>query len=350
MEHCHCGWSEEWGEEYFRPDRDITRQELATMFARYADFKHVDTTKGGADITSFPDSTSVADWARDAVKWAVGTGLITGKGGSRAATLSPTDKAVRAEFATIIKRFKEAKFEYVLAFNTPVPMSTFTEIPYAKVENADIYVAVDGNDSNPGTLAQPLATFEAAKAKVRQIKAGRTGEIKVAFKAGNYGVLDNLKFSSKDSGTADVPVTYCAYGDGDVYFTNGLYISGDEFMPLEESDYVLFSEENRDSIKKYDLSTSPVADNVNSFLLLSNPDGFCWVARTPNKENGIDQYYAGRTKHVPHPDSHYKTINEILKDIFVDYDKYFPNGNSDVAKNLDQNKLQTSGPVAEKQK
>ena len=75
--------TDEWGEPYFSPDRDITRQELATMFKRYADFKHVDTTKGSSDISAFPDAGTVADWASDAVKWAVGVGLITGKGGWR---------------------------------------------------------------------------------------------------------------------------------------------------------------------------------------------------------------------------------------------------------------------------
>ena len=333
---------------YFSPDRDITRQELATMFKRYADFKYVDTTVGAADIASFPDSASVADWATDAVKWAVGTGLITGKGGGGAATLSPTDKAMRAEFATIIKRFKEADFEYRLAYNAPVVQSTFTEIPYAKVENADVYVSVDGSDTNPGTIDKPLATFEAAKLKVRELKATAKDEIVVAFKAGDYGIIDNVQFADVDSGTENVPVVYCAYGDGEVYFTNGLYIDESEFKPIEDSDKVFFKEENFSSIMKVDLADRPLADQITSFSPLSNETGFCWVARTPNKENGIDQYFAGRTKHVPHPDSEYKTLNEILKAIFLDYDKYFPNGNSDVAKNLDQNKLQTSGPVAEK--
>ena len=91
----------DWGEPYFSPDRDITRQELATMFARYAAFKHVDTKANTADISSYPDSGKVASWAADAVKWAVGVGLITGKTNGGAATLSPEDKAVRAEFATI---------------------------------------------------------------------------------------------------------------------------------------------------------------------------------------------------------------------------------------------------------
>jgi hypothetical protein len=136
--------TDDWGEPYFSPDRDITRQELATMFKRYADFKHVDTAKGVADIASFPDASSVADWAKDAVKWAVGVGLITGKSNGGAATLSPTDKAVRAEFATIIKRFKEADFVYHIAYEAPEVMSHYTELPYPMVVNAAKIAASKG--------------------------------------------------------------------------------------------------------------------------------------------------------------------------------------------------------------
>ena len=304
--------TDEWGEPYFSPDRDITRQELATMFKRYADFKDVDTSKGAADISAFPDAASVASWASDAVKWAVGVGLITGKGGSGAATLSPTDKAVRAEFATIIKRFKEAKFEYKLVYNAPVPKSTFTEIPYAKVENADIYVAVDGSDTNPGTKDKPLATFEAAKAKVRELKKTAKEEIVVAFKAGNYGILDNVTFTPEDSGTEAVPVTYCAYGDGEVYFTNGEYLDKSEFKPLDESDKIFFREANVDSIMKIELAENPLANQIDSFTPLSGPNGFCWVARSPNKRNGIDQYYPGFTKHVVLESSPYKNLDEVI--------------------------------------
>ena len=180
---------DEWGEPYFSPDRDITRQELATMFARYADFKDVDTTADNADISAFPDNASVADWAKSAVKWAVGTGLITGKSNNgAAATLSPSDKAVRAEFATIIKRFKEADFTYHLVYNSPVT-GKFTDLKYPLVNDADLYVAVDGDDKNPGTLDKPLATFTAARLKVRELKKTAKDEIVVAFKAGNYGVI-----------------------------------------------------------------------------------------------------------------------------------------------------------------
>ena len=300
----------DWGEPYFSPDRDITRQELATMFKRYADFKHVDTSKGGADISTFPDASSVADWAKDAVKWAVGVGLITGKSNGGAATLSPVDKAVRAEFATIIKRFKEAKFEYHLVYSTPAAISKYTELPYAKVEDADIYVAVDGNDNNPGTLAKPLATFEAAKAKVRELKKTAKDEIVVAFKAGDYGVLTGIEFTADDSGTEKVPVTYCAYGDGEVYFTNGLYIPSGEFSPLSDAEKAYFNSANVDKITKVDLTKYPAASKIDTAVSLSNESGMLWPARVPNKSGMTDNYYPNMTVNIATPDSPY-TMDEI---------------------------------------
>ena len=68
---------DDWGDEYFSPDRDITRQELATMFIRFAEYKCV-ITDNSATLDKFTDAVSVADWASDAVKWATSVGLING--------------------------------------------------------------------------------------------------------------------------------------------------------------------------------------------------------------------------------------------------------------------------------
>jgi len=287
--------TDEWGEPYFSPDRDITRQELATMFKRYADFKHVDTAKGAADLTSFPDASSVADWAGDAVKWAVGVGLITGKSNGGTATLSPTDKAVRAEFATIIKRFKEAEFEYHLAYEPPVVMSTYTELPYPLVEDADVYVAVDGDDKNPGTLSKPLATFEAAKAKVRELKKTAKDEIKVAFKAGNYGALDNVQFTSEDAGSEKIPVTYCKYGDGDVIFSGGVIFTADELSPVSEAEKDIFPKEAVNLIKKMSLKGLYSGELKLSNQIFSENEGMLYRAQNLNR-NGLNQdsYYFGK--------------------------------------------------------
>ncbi len=250
---------DEWGEPLFSPDRNITRQELAAMFARYAGYKHVDTTKNTTDITSFPDSGKVATWAEKEFKWSAGTGIITGKANGGVTTLAPEDLATRAEFATMIQRYNvkdDARaFTYLHAYETPVVKSTYTEKEYPLVKDADVYVSVDGNDKNDGTLEKPLATFEGAVKKVRELKAKKTsGGIKVAFMAGEYPAPVDLALTAADAGTSACPISYVAYGDGEVKFNAGVTLPGKDFVSITDAEREMFPEETRDSIKKLDLA------------------------------------------------------------------------------------------------
>lgn len=87
----------------FGPDDPVTRQELATILFRYADYKGYDTT-ARADLSRYEDVNEVAEWALEAMQWVNAEGLITG---TTATTLSPTSNASRAEVAVILMRFCE---------------------------------------------------------------------------------------------------------------------------------------------------------------------------------------------------------------------------------------------------
>ncbi|MBR5447243.1 MAG: S-layer homology domain-containing protein, partial [Clostridia bacterium] len=282
--------TDDFGEDLFSPDRDITRQELATMFKRYAEFRYV-KADGRADISAFPDHGNVAaSWALEAVQWAVHEGLINGKGNGIDIKLCPTDKASRAEFAAIIKRFNEADFEYKSVYNSPTPISQYTEPDYPKVEDADIYVAVDGSDTvGDGSFDNPYATFAKAVEAVRVLKENATDEIVVAFKEGNYGGF-NITLKEADSGSESVPIRYCAYGDGDVVFSGGAQIDLDEFLPIDESDYGFFPEANRGKIYKADLSDKKYNGSITKDSWLYSDDGRLSQARFPNKAGDTDQY------------------------------------------------------------
>lgn len=91
------------GDGTFAPLNAITRQQLAAMLYRYAQYSKLDTSAKG-DLSKFTDGGQVSSWASDAMAWAVGTGLISGK---TADTLDPTGTATRAEVATILMRFSE---------------------------------------------------------------------------------------------------------------------------------------------------------------------------------------------------------------------------------------------------
>ncbi len=95
------------GTQMFGPNDNVTREQMATMMYRYAkDYKKYDVTANG-DYNSFPDAANVQPFAKDAMKWAVSNGIITGKTIDEKLMLDPQGSANRAECATIIQRFIE---------------------------------------------------------------------------------------------------------------------------------------------------------------------------------------------------------------------------------------------------
>lgn len=91
------------GKDRFAPDTQITREQMASMMMRYAQFKQYSTGKS-ADLSTFKDAGSISSWALDSVKWANAVGLINGR---TASTIAPQGTATRAEAATILMRFCE---------------------------------------------------------------------------------------------------------------------------------------------------------------------------------------------------------------------------------------------------
>ena len=92
-----------YGDGRFGTNDNITREQLATILMRYADWKSLDTSKS-ADLAAFTDTSDISVWALAAMKWANAEGLI---GGRTATTLAPSGNASRAEAATILMRFIE---------------------------------------------------------------------------------------------------------------------------------------------------------------------------------------------------------------------------------------------------
>lgn len=86
----------------FDPDGEITRETLAVMLYRYAQFRNMDLSQKAEGFAGFTDGGSVSTWAEEAMRWAVGSGIITGKDGNR---LDPTGTATRAEVSIMLMRF-----------------------------------------------------------------------------------------------------------------------------------------------------------------------------------------------------------------------------------------------------
>ena len=84
----------------FAPNGEVTREQIAVIMHRYAEYIGISTNHEG-DLEQFHDHDKTSVWAREAKKWAIGAGLITGKSDT---VLDPAGNATRAEVATILQR------------------------------------------------------------------------------------------------------------------------------------------------------------------------------------------------------------------------------------------------------
>lgn len=92
-------------ENEFAPDENITREQIAAIMYRYAQYKGYDVSAGEtADILSYTDTENISEYAVPAVRYAVGSKLIKGKSDT---TINPKDNATRAETAAILHRFNK---------------------------------------------------------------------------------------------------------------------------------------------------------------------------------------------------------------------------------------------------
>ena len=94
-----------YGSGKFGPNDQVTREQLAAILYRYAQYKKYDVSVGeDTNILSYDDAQSISSYAIPAIQWACGAGVVTGKSGSK---LDPKGNATRAEVAAMLMRFCE---------------------------------------------------------------------------------------------------------------------------------------------------------------------------------------------------------------------------------------------------
>jgi len=98
-----------------------------------------------------------------------------------------------------------------------------------------LYVAPNGDDGNPGTMAAPFATLDRASDAIRQMK-GRglpTGGVTVFIRGGVYQREATFELQSQDSGTPQSPVVYRSYQDEEVRLVGGPTIPASALGPVK---------------------------------------------------------------------------------------------------------------------
>lgn len=87
------------GANRFAPDKEITRQEMATMlYNALRQISELPTGPKGKQLTEYKDAENIATWAKDAMALFAGTGIINGDKGN----LTPDGTTTRAELAQVI--------------------------------------------------------------------------------------------------------------------------------------------------------------------------------------------------------------------------------------------------------
>ncbi len=92
-----------YGSGKFGPNDKVTREQLAAILYRYAQYKKYDVS-GANSLDGYADAQSVSSYAVPALQWANAAGVVTGKSGSK---LDPKGNAARAEVAAMLMRFCE---------------------------------------------------------------------------------------------------------------------------------------------------------------------------------------------------------------------------------------------------
>lgn len=90
-----------YSSDKFAPMDNVTREQLAVILYNYTNYKGGNTDIVG-DLTAFQDADDISNWSENAISWAIGSGLLSGKGNG---ILDPKGNATRAEVAQILMNY-----------------------------------------------------------------------------------------------------------------------------------------------------------------------------------------------------------------------------------------------------
>ena len=115
------------------------------------------------------------------------------------------------------------------------PADSRTKLPPRPKPGLQLYVAPDGNDTNPGTRRRPFATLKHARDEIRARRQGSAlpvGGAEVILRGGNYHVTETLSLDAQDSGSAKSPVVFRAEKGEHPTFSGGVRLR--KFSPVRD--------------------------------------------------------------------------------------------------------------------
>lgn len=117
-----------------------------------------------------------------------------------------------------------------------------TVIPTVNAEPGNgkvYYVAVDGDNNNPGTIDKPFANIEGARDAIRELKKTSglpKGGITVYLRGGTYRITKGIELTAEDAGTEESPILYKAYGTEQPVISGGVSFKLSDFEKVKDKE------------------------------------------------------------------------------------------------------------------
>ena len=193
-------------------------------------------------------------------------------------------------------------------------------------QGINIFVAIDGDDTNDGSFKAPFLTFKRAQQEVRTLLTTSTEPITVNIKGGNYYLNDTISFTAEDSGTNLSPVTWQAYNGENVQLIPADKISSKDFVKVTDQSILdrTFDNSARENLYYIDFSkyidkmplpivpntTTEISDNLPSIYIDGNQ---IVPARWPNQAVNASYVYVDKAQQESiHPNYSVKITSSKL--------------------------------------
>ncbi len=158
------------------------------------------------------------------------------------------------------------------------PTIDIPEAPTDTEVSLTIYVSPSGSDKNSGTIDSPLKSLEAAKSKIRVAKKNMGDKFKganVYIREGIYSLPDGFVLDKEDSGSKDAPITYSAYENESVQFTNGRVLDYRDFSLVTDLDTLnRLPVSSAGKVYRYDLKAHGLKSGKDMFSSADSKKGF----------------------------------------------------------------------------
>jgi len=196
---------------------------------------------------------------------------------------------------------------YLYALTVPLSYAALAEAPEKTTVDYTLYVSCDGNDTAPGTEAQPLKTLEGARSAVKNILSkSNEVNIDVIFKGGDYRFEKMVKFDESDSPAEGYRVQYMAAEGEEVNFKGSKELDISKIKLVEEQKILKrLPESARGKVGELDLSEQGIG-RIDKY----NPG-------VPDSEKmGDVQFYLNGVAQIPaqwpNGEGHYAHYTDVL--------------------------------------